>query len=107
MIHLVEKEHLLDFLPEKVWEDNDAKILAYRRGECLFVYNFHPFQSVEDYEIPCIKSKYRIVLNSDSPDFNGFGNVDESMEYHALETSGRRCLKIYMPSRTVLVLRAL
>ncbi len=107
MIHLVEKEHLLDFLPEKVWEDNDAKILAYRRGECLFVYNFHPFQSVEDYEIPCDKSKYSIVLNSDSPDFNGFGNVDETMEYHALETSGRRCLKIYMPSRTVLVLRAL
>ena len=107
MIHLVELEHLLDFLPEKVWEDNDAKILAYRRGECLFVYNFHPFQSVENYEIPCQKDKYKILLNSDSPDFNGFGNVDESMEYHALETSGRRCLKIYMPSRTVLVLRAL
>ena len=107
MIHLVEKEHLLDCLPEKVWEDNDAKILAYRRGKCLFVYNFHPFKSVEDYEIPCDKSKYGILLNSDSPDFNGFGNVDESMEYHALETSGRRCLKIYMPSRTVLVLRAL
>lgn len=106
MIHLVELEHLLDFLPEKVWEDNDAKILAYRRGECLFVYNFHPFQSVENYEIPCQKDKYKILLNSDSPDFNGFGNVDESMEYHALETSGRRCLKIYMPSRTVLVLRA-
>ena len=107
MIHLVELEHLLDFLPEKVWEDNDAKILAYRRGECLFVYNFHPFQSVENYEIPCQKDKYKILLNSDSPDFNGFGNVDESVEYHALETSGRRFIKIYMPSRTALVLRAL
>lgn len=106
MIHLVELEHLLDFLPEKVWEDNDAKILAYRRGESLFVYNFHPFQSVENYEIPCDKPKYGIVLNSDSPDFNGFGNVDESMEYHALETAGRRFIKIYMPSRTALVLRA-
>ena len=107
MIHLVELEHLLDFLPEKVWEDNDAKILAYRRGECLFVYNFHPFQSVENYEIPCQKDKYKILLNSDSPSYNGFGNVDESVEYHALETAGRRFIKIYMPSRTALVLRAL
>ena len=107
MIHLVELEHLLDFLPEKVWEDNDAKILAYRRGECLFVYNFHPFQSVENYEIPCQKDKYKILLNSDSPSYNGFGNVDESVEYHALKTAGRRFIKIYMPSRTALVLRAL
>ena len=107
MIHFVEKEHLLDFLPEKVWEDNNAKILACRRGKCLFVYNFHPFQSVEDYEIPCQEDKYKILLNSDSPDFNGFGNVDETVEYNAFVENGRHYLKMYLPSRTALVLKAL
>ena len=106
MIHLVEKEHLLDFLPEKVWEDNDAKILAYRRGKCLFVYNFHPFKSFEDYKIPCEKGTYKILLNSDSTEFNGFGNVDESVDYHAFEEKNTRFLKLYLPSRSVLVLRA-
>ncbi len=105
MIHLVEKEHLLDFLPEKTWEKNEDKILAYQRGDCIFVYNFHPFQSFEDYEIPCQKDKYKILLSSDSPSYNGFGNVDESIVYHALETAGGRCLKLYLPSRTALVLK--
>lgn len=104
MIHLVEKENLLDFMPEKIWEDNNDKILAYRRGNCLFVYNFHPFKSFEDYEIPCVKDKYKILLNSDSPLYNGFGNVDESVVYNAFAEKGRRFLKMYLPSRTVLVL---
>ena len=107
MIHLVEKEHLLDFLPEKIWEDNNNKILSYRRGDCLFFYNFHPCQSVKDYEIPCDGNQYKIVLSSDSPSYNGFGNVDETVEYNAFVENGRHYLKMYLPSRTALVLKAL
>ncbi len=104
MVHLVENERLLDYLPEKLYEHNGDLILAYHRGNCLFVFNFHPFQSVEDYEIPCKKNRYKILLNSDSPLYNGFGNVDETVVYEAKVRKGKQSIKLYVPARTVLVL---
>ena len=106
MVHLVSDEKLLDDLPVKMHDNDGDLVLAYRRGELLFVFNFNPSKSFNDYEIGCFPGEYKIVLNSDSPRYNGFGNVDESITHTSYIRKGKPYLKLYLPSRTAIVLKA-
>ena len=56
----------------------------FERGDAVFVFNWHPYKSYSDYRVGCLKSgKYKIVLNSDSPVFGGYGNVKDDVEFIA------------------------
>jgi 1,4-alpha-glucan branching enzyme len=72
------------------------------------VFNFHPNQSFTDYGIPLGPGKYEIVLNTDSGRFGGNDLVDENIKYYTLPSAGidsQHYLKLYLPSRTALVLK--
>ena len=46
-----------------------------------------------------------MVVNTDNPAFDGFGRVDETMEYFTRYTSpGRSRLRLYLPARVAMVL---
>jgi len=111
MINLVNKEKILEQeWPNKILDHGGDQVLVFERGGLLFVFNFNPFHSFTDYGIPIYPGKFRIVLNTDSDEFGGQGLVDESMTYFAANTgklaSGNPYyLKLYLPSRTGLVLK--
>lgn len=104
MVHLMENLQLFDYEYKNVCDNNGDQVLAYTRGNTLFVFNFHPQKSFTDYEITCPKGVYRIVLNSDDVCYGGFGNVDGQTAYHAYWREGHHRLKLYLPSRTAIVL---
>jgi 1,4-alpha-glucan branching enzyme len=88
--------------------NNDDQVLAFERKGHLFVFNFNPVKSFTDYGINIPAGKFRIVLNTDSEKYGGFGLIDESLSYYT-EKSGKlsspEYLKLYLPSRTGLVLK--
>jgi 1,4-alpha-glucan branching enzyme len=94
---------------EQVWEKDDDKVLAYSRGDLLFVFNFNGTKSFEDYGILTPKGTYKVVLNTDNTEFGGFGLVDESIEHISIaepkHESGKQWLKLYVPARTAQVLK--
>lgn len=95
---------------EKLWEQDDDQVLAFRRGNLVFVFNFNPFKSFSGYGILAPVGKYSVVLSTDNPEFGGYGNVDESVEhltrYDALyESAGKEWLRLYLPARSAQVLR--
>ncbi|MGK5083941.1 alpha amylase C-terminal domain-containing protein [Bdellovibrionota bacterium FG-1] len=87
----------------------DAKVLVYYRGPLVFAFNFHPTQSYADFRIPLPEPRdYRLLLDSDAPAFGGLGRTQTNMNYpwqdHAMY--GRdQSIQLYLPSRTVQVLR--
>ena len=91
------------------WADNVGdQVLAFTRGDLLFVFNFNPVQSFTDYGIQAKAGKYNFVLSSDSTAFGGFGHVNETMHYTTERIggiSGQDWLKLYLPSRTAFVLK--
>lgn len=105
MIHLVETENLLSSLPTKVCDNNGDLVLAYQRGDCLFVFNFNPEKSFVDYEIACSEGEYQIILNSDSRLFNGFGNIDEQLTYRTYWRGTKSYVKLYLPLRAAICLK--
>ncbi len=89
-------------------ENAGDQILAFERGDLLFVFNFNPNRSYTDYGIQVTQGKFKIVLDTDDKIFGGFGNVDHSITYFPQRLgglSGSNWLKIYLPSRTALVFK--
>ena len=95
---------------EERWHNDGDQVLAYSRGDLLFVFNFSPTQSFTDYGFLVPKGSYRVVLNTDSKDFGGFGFADDSIEHFTnfdpmYEDDGKEWLKLYLPARSAVVLR--
>ncbi len=95
---------------EKLWDKDDDQVLAFKRGDLVFVFNFAPFRSFEGYGILVPPGKYKVVLSSDNPDYGGFGNIDETVEHFTIADPlytphGVEWLKLYMPARSSMVLK--
>lgn len=112
MVELVSQVYGFEKIPiEKLWEKDDDQILAFRRGDLIFVFNFSPTKSFADYGFLAPAGEYEVVLNSDNPQFGGFGNIDEDVHHFTspdplYSPAGKGWLKLYIPSRTAQVLRA-
>jgi 1,4-alpha-glucan branching enzyme len=92
-----------DDTPELLKADDGDKLLAWRRGNLVFVINFHPTQSFENYGLRAATGEYELVLSSDDQTFGGFGLVALPQRY-VIEADG--WLRLYIPSRVALVLRS-
>lgn len=111
MIRLHNEFRVLDDLyVNRIYENNYDKVIAYSRGEFLFVFNFNPTVSFTDYGIP-VQGKFRAVIDTDDPVFGGFNRFDRNADYRSIRKSDRPTvnlplyLYLYLPSRTALVLR--
>ncbi len=110
MINTIKNDRILDYsYIEMLHEDKPAQIIAFKRGELVFVFNLNPLQSFTDYAIHISPGKYHIILNTDSAKFGGNGLVDEQMTYFSMNPDGKIAgnlvLKLYLPSRIGLVFK--
>jgi 1,4-alpha-glucan branching enzyme len=113
MIALQTKMKVLDNVNiEQVAANESDKIIAFTRGNLLFVFNFHPSVSYTDYGLK-IRGKFEIILDSDDTLFGGFGRIDKSIIYTASQPEGNISLNtpfwlhLYLPARVGLVLKKL
>ena len=78
---------------------------AFYRGSLLFVFNWHPVNSLKQVSIPVHQpGEYTVVLSSDDPKYGGFGNV-KSQTYSSKLLKGTHCIELYIPARTCFVLK--
>lgn len=91
----------------KLWDNEGDQVLAFQRRDLVFIFNFSPDKSFTDYGILAPKGSYKIVLNTDSERFGGFGLVDENQTYFTEKSHirGKEWLKLYLPARSAIVLR--
>jgi 1,4-alpha-glucan branching enzyme len=107
MIQLIAESDLLS-IPEiwKIWENKADQVLAYSRGNYLFIFNFNPTQSFTDYGIPMEANKFKVALNTDSGYLGGFNRIDERITYYTIPSNtSQHYLKLYIPSRSAFVLK--
>jgi 1,4-alpha-glucan branching enzyme len=109
MVDLIKKQKVLDHeFATQLNMDEANKTIVFSRGSLIFVFNFHPFNSVPGYifTVP-EQGDYKIVLNSDHKDYGGHGRVDETITYPAVYNNLLKIwqLSLYVTNRTALVLR--
>ena len=112
MVHLAQQEAILDEKPELFVQDEEKKILIFKRKSCIFALNFNPTTSFTDYGFAVPAGKYKVVLNSDESEFDGFsrlktGEVHFSVPEKSENGNGRydETMYLYLPNRCAVVLK--
>lgn len=102
MLNLEKKYSFANYTPVvKIFDNRKAQLLAFTRGDLLFVFNFNPDKSFKDLCIKVYPGKYIIVLNTDNEKYGGHSRVDNNMTYYSNGTD----LNIYLPARTGIVFK--
>ena len=113
MIELIGGVYNFQALPVgKLWEKDDDQILAFSRGDLVFVFNFNPEKSFSDYGILTPPGQYETLLSTDDSRFGGYNNIDTAVRHFTIpdplyQPHGVAWLKLYLPPRTAVVLRRL
>jgi len=83
--------------------DDKGRVLAFLRGELLFVFNFSVDQSYEGSEVYLPENgDWQVIFDSDMKYYGGQGRIDHYVIHSTSEKPPR--LKLYLPARTVQVL---
>ncbi|MCL2596201.1 MAG: alpha amylase C-terminal domain-containing protein [Paludibacter sp.] len=110
MIELIKSvEHFNLLSNYKIWDNEADQVIAYRRGNFIFVFNFNGNKSFTDYGILTEQGKYIVVLNTDNPAFGGFGLTDDTIEHFTSpddtnSLDNKHWLKIYLPAHSAIAL---
>lgn len=102
-----------DFQKKEVveyWHNDGDQVLAFGRGDLVFVFNFNPTRSFSDYGFLVPRGSYKTVLDSDSIEFGGYGRIDDKLEHFTLmdplyKKVRKEWLKLYLPARSAIVLK--
>lgn len=85
----------------KLNEDNHNKVMIFDKHGYIFVFNFN-YNSFEGYEFSVMnEGDYQVILSSDDENLGGFDRVDKEYIYKP----DNKKIKIYIPSRTVFVMK--
>jgi 1,4-alpha-glucan branching enzyme len=107
MIHA--EKPLEDSCPRRIFASEDDKLLAFMRGELLFIFNFHQERSLVDYPLLVPPGAYGHVLDTDAEAFGGFGRIQQGQLYpvSVVERLNEQCfaIRLYLPARTAVVIR--
>ena len=89
-----------------------SEILVFKRINCIFAFNFNPCLSFSDYGFSAPSGKYRVVLDSDEAEFDGFSRIKMGEEHLSMaekSPNGNRkydhTLYLYLPCRCAIVLK--
>lgn len=100
---------LYDSRPQLILQDSVSKLLIFERKGVIFVFNFHPVQSLTDYEILCVPGTYRLILDTDNAAFGGFSRIAADQRFFSIpvrrENRLDNVLRVYLPSRTAIALQ--
>ncbi|MBQ9694721.1 MAG: alpha amylase C-terminal domain-containing protein, partial [Kiritimatiellae bacterium] len=102
------RKALEDTYPRRIFADDEAKVLAFMRGELLFIFNFHSEQSLVDYPLIVPPGVFRHALDTDTEEFGGFNRIIQGQDFPltTIDRENERCfaIRLYLPARTAMVI---
>ena len=114
MVHLIRSERILFGRPELLVQDEEKKILIFRRKNCIFALNFSPSGSYADYGFAAPAGEWVNVLDTDESCFNGFGRMVAGEHHFTVPEKSPNgnprygdTLYLYLPARSAVVLKKL
>ncbi len=93
----------------EIMANDGDQVLAFQRGDLLFVFNFSYNRSYIGYGFMVRQGAYNVLLNTDDIAFGGHGLNDDSVRHFTnydaqLARENKGWLKLYLPARSALVL---
>ncbi|MCF0174825.1 MAG: alpha amylase C-terminal domain-containing protein [Bacteroidales bacterium] len=112
MIKLIEENDILSSEAELLTQDEQKKVLVFRRGDYIFAFNFNPSQSFTGYGFSAPDGNWKVIMDSDEKRYNGYQRLSLGEEHNSIairSSNGnqnyRNTLYLYLPSRVCVVLK--
>ncbi len=90
-----------------LWIDQEKKVLAFARGDLLYLFNFNSTLSIPDFFLHAHvigEGTYRAIFSSDEREFGGQERISLDYLYHTVEKKDVGLgLEVYIPCRTCVV----
>lgn len=92
-----------------LWIDQANKIIAFSKGELIYVFNFDPQRSPTDFFLPAHTvgaGVYKAVFSTDDIEFGGMDRVSKEYAYYTKVVEGKGLgFNVYLPCRTAVVFK--
>jgi 1,4-alpha-glucan branching enzyme len=110
MLHLLSEDGLMGGgVPQSLWLDQGKMVIAYRKKDCIFLFNFHPMNSYASFQLPIHETgSFQVALDTDEARFGGQARISHDIRYesgHLPDFPDFSGIRIYSPSRTAMVLK--
>jgi 1,4-alpha-glucan branching enzyme len=105
MVKCIGDFHIIEQYIDKCYSHNDEKILVYKRGALVFIYNFNPTKSFNNHFVTIPKGSYNLILDTDRIEYGGYGRIQSDQYIKTVSKNEQIGLSLYIPSRTALILR--
>ncbi len=107
MIHIAKSKGILNHeFAQLLNVDETNKTLIFSKKDLIFLFNFHPFNSIPNYSFYVPEpGAYKVVLCTDNKKFGGHNRIDESIDYPTYfdEESKVNRLSIYLTNKTAIL----
>lgn len=91
--------------PKLLHIHNEDKIMVFRRGKFVFLFNFHPEKSFPDYYVALDHSGiYTLTLDTDQQKFGGFQRIQNKQVFYTMTRGHIPYIQVYLPARTAMVI---
>lgn len=105
MVDMAKKNRILTGQDRQLYLSNGEKLLVYQKGGAVLAFNFDPTRSYDGCFLPMPEAgDYRVILATDDYQFGGHGRIYHQTYTAETQPDGRVGLKLYLPSRTAVVL---
>ena len=105
MVQMAKNQKVLSGQDRQLQVHNDDKILVYKKGGAVFIFNFHPEKSFDGYFVDMPQTgEYEVILSTDDDCYGGQARVSHQ-KYTAKKENGRTGFRMYLPNRTAIVLK--
>ena len=92
-----------------LWIDQKNKILAFAKGDLIYLFNFSPNYSPTDFFVPAHATgagQYRAIFSTDEVDFGGQDRISERYIYYTKDVPQKGVgFEVYIPCRTAVVFK--
>ena len=106
MVEMARKQRVLGSRDVQLALDNTAKTLVYQKGSAVFAFNLHPVDSYDGLLLPVPEAgEYQVILSTDDHCFGGHGRIWHQTYTAQLQENGKPGIRLYLPSRTAVVLK--
>jgi 1,4-alpha-glucan branching enzyme len=106
MVAMAKKQKVIGAWDTQLALDNNAKTLVYQKGDAIFAFNFHPVNSYDG----CLltmpeEGEYQVILSTDDYCYGGHGRIWHQSYTAELQENGKPAIRLYLPSRTAVILK--
>ena len=107
LIELAKRYRIFELPSVLLHEDEENKVIIFRKANLIFAFNFHPNKSYLNYRFGAPPGEYKMILDCDATKYGGYGRLQPPDQKHFTITDGtqnRYMLSLYLPARSAFVL---